>query len=101
MTCSFLGDRIDGKDCHLSGSVTSRRHTVEVFDSQKLALLGLLCSEFGVEFRFAYAPSASDGGHSVVNSRRIAMAWLGVVVALILIGVVFIDAFEAMILPRR
>ena len=29
------------------------------------------------------------------------MAWLGVAAALVLIGVIFIDAFEAMILPRR
>ena len=29
------------------------------------------------------------------------MAWLGVVAAVALIGIVFIDAFEAMILPRR
>src|SRR5579863_6728974 len=29
------------------------------------------------------------------------MAWLGVVAAMALIGLIFIDAFEAMILPRR
>ena len=29
------------------------------------------------------------------------MAWLGTIAAIALIGVVFIDAFEAMILPRR
>jgi hypothetical protein len=29
------------------------------------------------------------------------MAWLGVVAAAMLVGIVFIDAFEAMILPRR
>src|SRR5580658_6461201 len=29
------------------------------------------------------------------------MAWLGVVVAAAIIGITFVDAFEAMILPRR
>ena len=29
------------------------------------------------------------------------MAWLGVVAAVVLIAVVFLDTFEAMILPRR
>src|SRR5437870_10149618 len=36
-----------------------------------------------------------------VPNRRLTMAWLGVVAALVLIGVVFIDTFEAIVLPRR
>src|SRR5204862_1280580 len=32
---------------------------------------------------------------------RFVMAWIGVAVAVVLIGVVLIDTFEVMILPRR